>query len=54
VHLVQVKGFGEPAGRTRQGPVLEPLVEELARYIADNRIEHGRPWSATRSAGWWR
>jgi pimeloyl-ACP methyl ester carboxylesterase len=39
VHLVQVKGFGEPAGPNGQGPVLEPLVEELARYIADNRIE---------------
>jgi pimeloyl-ACP methyl ester carboxylesterase len=39
VHLVQVKGFGEPAGPNAQGPVLEPLVEELARYIADNGIE---------------
>jgi pimeloyl-ACP methyl ester carboxylesterase len=39
VHLVQVKGFGEPAGPNAEGPILEPLVEELARYIADNRIE---------------
>jgi pimeloyl-ACP methyl ester carboxylesterase len=39
VHLVQVKGFGEPAGPNAQGPVLAPLVEELARYIADNGIE---------------
>lgn len=39
VHLVQVKGFGEPAGPNAQGPVLTPLVEELARYIAGNDIE---------------
>lgn len=39
VHLVQVKGFGEPAGPNAEGPVLEPLVEELARYISDNGIE---------------
>ena len=39
VHLVQVKGFGEPAGPNAQGPVLAPLVEELARYIADSEIE---------------
>ena len=39
VHLVQVKGFGEPAGPNALGPVLAPLVEELARYIAENGIE---------------
>ena len=39
VHLVQVRGFGEPAGPNAQGPVLAPLVEELARYIAENDIE---------------
>jgi pimeloyl-[acyl-carrier protein] methyl ester esterase len=39
VHLVQIKGFGEPAGPNAQGPVLGPLVEELARYVIDNRIE---------------
>ena len=39
VHLVQVKGFGEPAGPNAQGQVLAPLVEELARYIADNGID---------------
>jgi pimeloyl-ACP methyl ester carboxylesterase len=49
VHLVQVKGFGEPAGPNAQGPVLEPLVEELARYIADNRI--GRPAVVGHSLG---
>ena len=39
VHLIQVKGFGEPAGPNAEGPVLAPLVEELARYIADNHLE---------------
>jgi len=39
VHLVQVKGFGEPAGPNAAGPILEPLVAELARYIADTGIE---------------
>ena len=39
VHLVQVKGFGEPAGPNAQGPVLAPLVEELARYAAENGID---------------
>ena len=39
VHLVQVKGFGESAGPNAEGAILEPLVEELARYIADSEIE---------------
>src|SRR5690606_17062447 len=39
IHLVQVKGFGEPAGPNAEGPVLQPLVEDLARYISDNHIE---------------
>jgi len=40
LHLVQVKGFGEPAGPNADGPVLQPLVEELARYIEANHIDH--------------
>lgn len=32
VHLVQLRGFGEPAGANGQGPVLEPFVAELAAY----------------------
>lgn len=39
VHLVQVKGFGEPSGPNAEGPVLEALVGELARYIADNGLD---------------
>lgn len=35
VHTLQVKGFaGEPAGPNADGPVLEPLVEEVAAYAA--------------------
>ena len=34
-HLVQVAGFaGEPARANARGPVVEPLAEEIARYIA--------------------
>jgi pimeloyl-ACP methyl ester carboxylesterase len=34
VHVVQVRGFaGTAAGANAQGPVFEPLVAELARYI---------------------
>lgn len=40
VHAVQVAGFaGEPAGANSEGPVLAPLVEDLARYIEHNHIE---------------
>jgi pimeloyl-ACP methyl ester carboxylesterase len=49
VHLVQVKGFGEPAGPNAQGPVLAPLVEELASYIAKGGIE--RPTVVGHSLG---
>ena len=40
LHLVQVAGFaGEPAGANAQGPILQPVVEELHRYIADNKLQ---------------
>ncbi|HEV2815689.1 MAG TPA: alpha/beta hydrolase [Allosphingosinicella sp.] len=39
-HLVQVAGFaGEPARGNRAGPVVAPLAEEIARYIADRGLE---------------
>lgn len=39
VHLIQLRGFGEPAGANASGPVLDPFVTDLARYLAENRIE---------------
>ena len=47
VHLIQVKGFGEPAGPNASGPVLQPFVDELAAYINANRL--ARPAHALRS-----
>ncbi len=38
-HLVQVAGFaGEPARGNRAGPVVAPLADEIARYIADRGL----------------
>jgi len=38
-HLVQVAGFaGEPARGNGRGPVVAPLAEEIARYIAGNGL----------------
>ena len=40
-HLIQVSGFaGEPARGNRAGPVVAPLAEEIARYIADRHLQH--------------
>lgn len=39
VHLVQLRGFGEPAAVNASGPVLQPFVDELAAYIRGNRID---------------
>ena len=39
-HLIQVAGFaGEPARGNRQGAILSPLADELARYIVDRGLE---------------
>ena len=38
VHLVQVRGFGEPAGPNASGPVLQPFVAELAAYIKAEKL----------------
>ena len=40
VHLVQVKGFGEPAGLNASGPILDPLVEDLAAYIKMHNLKN--------------
>lgn len=40
VHLVQVSGFaGQPAGANGEGPVFEPLRDELARYVAERKLK---------------
>lgn len=39
VHLVQLKGFGEPAGPNASGPVLQPFVDDLVAYIKANNIQ---------------
>jgi N-formylmaleamate deformylase len=39
-HLVQVAGFaGEPARGNREGTVVGPLADEIARYIVDRRLQ---------------
>lgn len=39
-HLLQVRGFGEPAGiNAEPGPILDPLVDELAAYIEAEALE---------------
>ncbi|MFN3229967.1 MAG: alpha/beta fold hydrolase, partial [Asticcacaulis sp.] len=39
LHLVQVRGFnGVPTGANAEGPVLEPLVEDLNGYIRDKGL----------------
>lgn len=41
LHIVQVNGFaGSPAGANAKGPIVDGIVEELADYIADNRLDH--------------
>lgn len=41
VHLVQVAGFaGAPAAGNAEGPVVEPLADELVGYIAANHLDH--------------
>ena len=38
-HLVQLNGFaGAPLGGNASGPVIAPVAEEIARYIAEERL----------------
>lgn len=49
-HLVQVAGFaGTPAAGNSAGPVAAPVADEIARYIAANRL--GRPAIVGHSMG---
>src|SRR5688572_17346490 len=39
-HRVHVAGFaGKPAGANATGPVIEPVGEEIARYIREARLD---------------
>lgn len=40
LHLLQVRGFGDAAGANADGPVLNPLVDELATYIRQNKLKN--------------
>lgn len=39
VHVLTVAGYGTPAGPNAEGPILAPLVEELAQYIRDEGLK---------------
>ena len=41
LHLVQVRGFGDAAGANGEGPVLEPLVKDIANYIDTQILKNG-------------
>ena len=39
-HLIQIAGFaGEPVRGNRDGPVMAPVADEIARYIASRRLD---------------
>jgi len=38
VHMVQLAGFGSPAGANADGAILDPLVDELAAYLQAKSI----------------
>ena len=42
LHIVQVRGFGDAAGANATGPVLEPVMREVASYIGDCILGKGR------------
>ena len=39
LHLVQLRGFGDPAGPNATGPVLQPFAADLARYIREAGLD---------------
>ncbi|KTE40726.1 MULTISPECIES: alpha/beta fold hydrolase [unclassified Sphingopyxis] len=43
LHRVQIRGFGDEAGINAEGPVLEPMMREVADYIDDCITDAGRP-----------
>lgn len=42
LHIVQIRGFGDAAGINAEGPVLEPVMREVADYIDDCITDAGR------------
>ncbi len=42
LHRVQIRGFGDDAGVNAEGPVLEPMMREVADYIDDCVTDQGR------------
>jgi len=42
LHRVQIRGFGDAAGVNADGPVLEPMMREVADYIDDCITDRGR------------
>lgn len=42
LHRVQIRGFGDAAGVNADGPVLDPMMRELADYIDDCITDRGR------------
>jgi pimeloyl-ACP methyl ester carboxylesterase len=42
LHRVQIRGFGDPAGVNAEGPVLDPMMREVADYIDDCITDQGR------------
>ncbi|WOF42119.1 alpha/beta hydrolase [Sphingopyxis indica] len=43
LHIVQVRGFGDNPGINAAGPVLDPMMQEIATYIGDCIAGQGRP-----------
>lgn len=43
LHRVQIRGFGDDAGINAEGPVLEPMMQEVADYIDDCITDAGPP-----------
>lgn len=43
LHRVQIRGFGDDAGLNADGPVLEPMMREVADYIDDCITDAGHP-----------
>jgi len=42
LHRVQIRGFGDAAGVNAEGPVLDPMMREVADYIDDCITDRGR------------